>query len=376
MSWLFSRALVEEYSGGNSSGGEPSAPLSVMPTPHKFWRNDKTMESCDLSRFGLTCAVLTAVRGAELLTAFREAFPVRTFRPPVRGRESKGSVPVSGLNLRGSFAKYVPDSRLWRTHQSSLLGGYIAFSGTWPKWGSMQSGAVSRLRTPSGLVALRALIMSGKESGSSEQMPTPTASTGGPEPDRPERKNGHKLATAVARAPTPRAADGTHAGTTATATTARRVMAGQANLSEFTLETLRVPTPHGFSKDGKSNGPSGNELGRAVNRLGTPTTGNKVRSKAFAEGRALTPLEFVRSVPSPTATDATKWNRKTEQQRREQGSSVRLGNVATDSEGQPAGGSLNPPWVEWLMGWPIEWTALKPLETDKFQQWLHSHGGC
>ena len=26
------------------------------------------------------------------------------------------------------------------------------------------------------------------------------------------------------------------------------------------------PTPHGFSKDGKSNGPSGNELGSAVNK--------------------------------------------------------------------------------------------------------------
>jgi hypothetical protein len=34
----------------------------------------------------------------------------------------------------------------------------------------------------------------------------------------------------------------------------------------------------------------------------------------------------------------------------------------------------NPDWVEWLMGWPIGWTDLKPLETDKFQQWLKSHG--
>jgi hypothetical protein len=25
------------------------------------------------------------------------------------------------------------------------------------------------------------------------------------------------------------------------------------------------------------------------------------------------------------------------------------------------GGQLNPPWVEWLMGWPIGWTDLKPL---------------
>ena len=38
------------------------------------------------------------------------------------------------------------------------------------------------------------------------------------------------------------------------------------------------------------------------------------------------------------------------------------------------GGSLNPIWVEWLMGWPIAWTDLKPLEMDKFPQWLHSHG--
>ena len=30
-----------------------------------------------------------------------------------------------------------------------------------------------------------------------------------------------------------------------------------------------------------------------------------------------------------------------------------------------AGGKLNPMWVEWLMGWPLGWTDLKPLETDK-----------
>jgi hypothetical protein len=30
-----------------------------------------------------------------------------------------------------------------------------------------------------------------------------------------------------------------------------------------------------------------------------------------------------------------------------------------------AGGKLNPTWVEWLMGWPLGWTDLKPLEMDK-----------
>jgi hypothetical protein len=37
--------------------------------------------------------------------------------------------------------------------------------------------------------------------------------------------------------------------------------------------------------------------------------------------------------------------------------------------------TLNPMWVEWLMGWPLGWTDLKPLETDKFQKWLDEHGG-
>lgn len=39
-------------------------------------------------------------------------------------------------------------------------------------------------------------------------------------------------------------------------------------------------------------------------------------------------------------------------------------------------GKLNPMWVEWLMGWPLGWTAVEPLETDKFQQWCERHGVC
>lgn len=36
---------------------------------------------------------------------------------------------------------------------------------------------------------------------------------------------------------------------------------------------------------------------------------------------------------------------------------------------------LNPCWVEQLMGWSTDWTALKPLETARFQEWLQQHGG-
>ena len=35
---------------------------------------------------------------------------------------------------------------------------------------------------------------------------------------------------------------------------------------------------------------------------------------------------------------------------------------------------LNPCWTEEVMGWPIDWTDLKPLETARFQEWLQQHG--
>ena len=38
------------------------------------------------------------------------------------------------------------------------------------------------------------------------------------------------------------------------------------------------------------------------------------------------------------------------------------------------GGQLNPTWVEWLMGWPLGWTDLKPLVTDKSHCVQQQHG--
>jgi hypothetical protein len=39
------------------------------------------------------------------------------------------------------------------------------------------------------------------------------------------------------------------------------------------------------------------------------------------------------------------------------------------------GKRLSVHYSEWTMGWPIGWTDLKPLETDKFQLWRQQHGG-
>jgi hypothetical protein len=42
--------------------------------------------------------------------------------------------------------------------------------------------------------------------------------------------------------------------------------------------------------------------------------------------------------------------------------------------GTYVGRGQNPQLTEWLLGWPIDWSALQVLEMAKFQQWLNSHG--
>lgn len=69
---------------------------------------------------------------------------------------------------------------------------------------------------------------------------------------------------------------------------------------------------------------------------------------------------FTVRVPTPTTQDA-KNNASPSQKDR-------------DALNVTVGGPLNPEWVEWLMGWPIGWTDLKPLAMDRWQQWLNCHG--
>lgn len=143
MSWLFSQALVEEYSAGTSLDGEPCAQLNVMPTPHKFWRQDKTIEASDLSRFGLTLRLLTDAHGTALLMSYLAASRARTSVRPAKVRESGGGEADYGPKWHGLFARYDPHTSSWKTVQSSLVADLEQFSETWPKWGLMRNGACS-----------------------------------------------------------------------------------------------------------------------------------------------------------------------------------------------------------------------------------------
>lgn len=277
MSWLFSQALVEEFSAATSWGGAPSAPLSVMPTQHKFWRNDKTMESSKLSQFGLTCAVLTDDLGEALLTWFLADSRVRTYRLPGMALESLGLAPGSGSRWHELSVRYDLERSTWRTHLCLWEEDLPWSSVTLPKWGMTHAG-----------VLLEQLI------------------------------------------------------------SAPPISAIASGL---------WPTPNclGYRSDG--------ELKILARKLDSHEEFMAMTHKAARSKRE-------RSWPTPVAS-ASKGSSPATLKRKSGAdrSNDRLDHavMATD------GGQLNPEWVEWLMGWPIGWTALKPLGMDKFHEWQRQH---
>jgi hypothetical protein len=265
MSWLFSQALVEEYLGDTCLDGEPSAPLSGNNTQQAYCAPDKMTKFSRLSRFGMTYKPLTESRGEELLTLYLEDFHARTLAQPVKVQELKETNHQCGNTWQGSLARLDPSTSLWRTAQCSLLEDLELSLQTFPRWGSMQNGALYQLPT---LVQ----TISGKESGL--------------EPNN---------------------------------------------------ETF-FHTPNTTGLDGGSN--SRKALKK---RLNYPTL--KTQDSRHALNRHNNPND-------------NHWKSN-------------LGEVVS---AQVNGGHLNPTWVEWLMGWPLGWTDLKPLEMDKSLYVQQQHG--
>ena len=325
MSWLFSQALVEEYLVDTSLDGERSAPLSGSPTQQAYCAPDKMTAFSRLSRFGMTYKPLTASRGEELLTLYRAGFLAKTSAQQGGGLALTENDLECGEKWRASFTKYSPDLRLWKTHQYSLLGDLEPFLETWPQWGLMRDGECWEQKT-------LAQTIRGTESGSKQQMfPTPVkseghgsmafkltdavqASLGKTMPKM--QKNPHKWEE-FKTWPTPTVQDSEQAGGKGC------IASGKRGLSLHQATQL-WPSPN--ARDWKDSGASqGNRkfpnLGTQVHWTTPVSDDTSHRTKKYAQGG--TPLSM------------------------------------------QAGGKLNPTWVEWLMGWPLGWTDLKPLEMDK-----------
>ena len=136
-------------------------------------------------------------------------------------------------------------------------------------------------------------------------------------------------------------------------------------------ECWELPTPFGVLELRRQI-TSAIECG-SLERIPTPTgqDNNQVRGEGAAANhpaRGTTLGGYVRRYPSPGANDWRSGKGWDAQAQKSRGHSPQLRHILD--------GMLNPEFAEWLMGWPIGWTALDPLVMDRCRNAQLRHGGC
>ena len=311
MSWHFSQALEAAFSGAISSGGEPSAPLSSTPTPAMFFWPARTTDAFRPSRSGMTCEPLTADRGEALLTWCLADSRARTSPPPARVPGSAASEADSGARWHALLVKFSPDSCGWKTARCLWEEDLDWSCLTLPRWGSMHDGELWE-RATQGL---------------------------------PTRGNGFGLREATY--PTPNTLDAAGVGRMNPNANVKKW--GGVNSLGGMAATGMWPTPRAANPGSRPNGKGGKILSEEV---------------AIAEGLR----ERGQTFATPKSRD---W--KGQSQRGIHAPGDALPNMDR-GDGKPVGGSLNPTWVEWLMGWPLGWTDCAAPATAKYQEWRQWHG--
>ena len=312
MSWLYSQALVEEYLGDICLDGEQFVQSNGNLTQQAYCAPDKMTAFSRLSQYGMTFAPLTEDLGEELLTLYREDFLARTLVQQEKAQELTESDQECGEKWQGSFVKYDPNTSLWRTHQCSLLGDLDEFLETWPKWGLMRDGECWEQQTLEQTIRGTGygLLPNGMDSFH-------TFNTTGLDGGSNSRK---ALKKRMENWPMPDANCGMRG--TQENWTPKRKSGHQAqysiNQAVRDAEKIKWPTP--VKSDHAARRPSKGWQGNSdlPSVVWTETGGR--------ENPSLSPAQ------------------------------------------------LNATWVEWLMGWPLGWTDLKQLETDKFLFVQQPHG--
>jgi len=323
MSWLFSQALAVEFWPESCSDGELSAQSNGNPTQLAYLPPDRMTAFSRLSRFGMTFKALTADRGAELLTLYLAAFRAKTSALQERAQASPESAAECGDTWRGSLARFDPDTSSWKTVQHSLLEDSESCLVIWPRSGMTVDGQCWELPTLG-----RRISATG-----SGLWPTPQT--------RGFTNDGDLMALG-------RMCD------------SYQEMSAMAYRAAKTKKKQYWPTPcatdaHPFT---------GGEL--YTTKTGTVRA---MRPDGTSSNRGL--AATVQKWPTPTARchkgGGNSMTRKDGKSR-----SDMLDWVVEYQTGM----RLNPMWVEWLMGWPLGWTDLKPLETDKCQPAQQQRGDC
>ena len=167
MCWLY----VPELEASSSDLSLPSLPPGAWLTsrgkrmPRRYWLRAWRRATWIRRLSGLTFEPSTVAHGVESwIASLLDSHVSRSLsQEDNAGSMTNGG---SGRILHGSFATFDRGSSSWRTCQLSLLPDLLPCSVTWPRSGSLRSGAVS-LRKP--------LVPPTGETDFSSLLPTPTA---------------------------------------------------------------------------------------------------------------------------------------------------------------------------------------------------------
>ena len=239
------------------------------------------------------------------------------------------------------------DTCIWRTSQRSFLTNSLEpFSETWPRAGMMRAGRVYRHRQP----VPRTTVIGG---GALRNVPTPNACKAANDVALKRSGDGrqkpNKLGWWVAMCPTPTEPLSHMMWQTPIADDAIARKKGKWNSRgepKLSAEVLMWPTPQ-----------------HRDYRMGdAPDSKRAIRKRE--EKFSMNLNDAARMWPTPSATDYKgSVTQSLVMERLEHPRGVRLPEELV-RRGE-TGGQLNPDWTEWLMGFPIGHTALKPSATPK-----------
>ena len=118
-------------------------------------------------------------------------------------------------------------------------------------------------------------------------------------------------------------------------------------------EQVYWATPEARNSDGYqvANGKIYPRLGNQASAKPTPRTDSGVSRKLGTGGKCL-------------AEEVKKWPTPRQFMHKDTNIDRNKGNL-----GEKVGGQLSADWVEWLMGWPIFWTSLKPIKEMFWLDW-------
>ena len=265
------------------------------------------------------------------------------------------------------LASFDPATYFWKTSQQSLLtDSWEPFSETWPRAGMMRDGRVYRHRQP----VPRTTVIGG---GALRNVPTPTVN-GNYNRKGASQNSGDGLATYVKMWPTPTATLADHGG---------RITPSKARSGGTLIEAVSQrmwPTPVADDacnrKEGKWNSRGEPKLSAQVKMWPTPQTrgytndgdlaalarmcANYEEMKGMAYGasdkkkRSFWPTPCASAAKGSSPASLTRTDGRSRSNDRPDHAVMGLD-----------GGQLNPDWTEWLMGFPIGHTALKPSATPK-----------